>query len=112
MANELKINKCDKCFYIKDTSSPKVIVWIYVYDMLIIKRQIYDINATKHIQEQLRYKNIEVTDVFEKVLDKFKYLDFNIDKRNKCGNEKSFGVFKINTISLQYYKYSTVLEEY
>ena len=80
MANELKFNECDKCFYIKDTPSPKVIVWIYVYDMLIIKRQIYDINATKHIQEQLRYKNIEVTDVFEKVLDKFKYLDFYIDK--------------------------------
>ena len=81
LANEFKINECDKCFYIKDTPNHKVIVCFYVDDMLIIKRDISDVNATKHMLESnFDMKDIEVTDVIEKVLDKFKYLDFNIVK--------------------------------
>jgi len=81
LANEFKINECDKCFYIKDTPNHKVIVCFYVDDMLIIKRDISDVNATKHMLESnFDMKDIKVTDVIEKVLDKFKYLDFNIVK--------------------------------
>ena len=47
--------------------------------MLIIKRDTSDINATKHMLESnFDMKDIEVTNVIEKVLDKFMYLDFNI----------------------------------
>ena len=68
-------------FYSKDTPNHKVIVWIYVNDKLIIKRDISDINATKNMLESnFDMKDTEVTDVIEKVLDKFKYLDFNIVK--------------------------------
>ena len=49
--------------------------------MLIISRDTNDINATKHKLESNFYmKDIKVIDVIEKVLDKFKYLDFNIVK--------------------------------
>ena len=34
-------------FYIKDIPNHMVIIYFYVDDMLIIKRDIYDINATK-----------------------------------------------------------------
>ncbi|KAF3649136.1 putative tyrosyl-DNA phosphodiesterase 2-like [Capsicum annuum] len=47
LANKFKINKCDKCVYIKDTPNHQVIVCLYVDDMLIISRDISDINATK-----------------------------------------------------------------
>ena len=49
--------------------------------MLIIKRDTSDINATKHMLESnFDMKDIEVTNVIEKVLDKFEYLDSNIVK--------------------------------
>ena len=49
--------------------------------MLIIKRDISDINATKHMLESnFDMQDIEVTDVIEKLLDKFKYLNLNIFK--------------------------------
>ena len=47
LANEFKINECDKCVYIKETRNHQVIVCLYVDDMLIISRDISDINATK-----------------------------------------------------------------
>ena len=60
-------------FYIKDIANHKVVICFYVDDMLIIKRDIYDINATKPMLESnFDMKEIEVTDVIEKVLDKFK----------------------------------------
>ena len=81
LANEFKINECDKCFYIKDTPNHKVVVCFYADELLIIKRDISDVNATKHMLENnFDMKDIKVTDVIEKVLDKFKYLDFNIVK--------------------------------
>ena len=46
-------------------------VCFYVDDMLIIKRDISDINATKHMG-YFDMKEIEVPDVIGKVLDKFK----------------------------------------
>ena len=47
LANGFKINECDKCVYIKDTPNHQVIVCLYVDDILIISRDISDINATK-----------------------------------------------------------------
>ena len=101
LANGFKINECDKCVYIKDTPNHKVIVCLYVDDMLIISRDISDINATKRmLVSKFDMKDLGVADVIlgiriyrtpqglamsqshyiEKVLDKFKYLDFNIAK--------------------------------
>ena len=51
LANEFKINEFDKCIYIKDTLNHQVIVCLYVDDMLIISRDISDINATKRMLE-------------------------------------------------------------
>ena len=36
MSNGFKINKCDKCVYIKNTSKCYVIVCLYIDDILII----------------------------------------------------------------------------
>ena len=49
--------------------------------MLIIKRDISDINATKHmLKSNFNMKDIEVTNVILNVHDKFKYLNFSIIK--------------------------------
>ncbi|GKC11271.1 retrovirus-related pol polyprotein from transposon TNT 1-94, partial [Tanacetum coccineum] len=42
-----KINECDKCVYVKETSSGYVILCLYVDDMLIIGRNDKMINSTK-----------------------------------------------------------------
>ncbi|PHT73217.1 hypothetical protein T459_24002 [Capsicum annuum] len=100
-ANGFKINECDKCVYIKDTPNHQVIVCLYVDDMLIISRDISDINATKRMLEsKFDMKDLGVSDVIlgrrihrnlqglalsqshciENVLDKFKYIEFSIAK--------------------------------
>ncbi|PHT37062.1 putative plastid-lipid-associated protein 13, chloroplastic [Capsicum baccatum] len=64
LANGFKINECDKCVYIKDTPNHQVIVCLYVDDMLIISRDISDINATKRILEsKFDMKDLGVADV-------------------------------------------------
>ncbi|KAF3681871.1 putative phosphoserine aminotransferase, chloroplastic-like [Capsicum annuum] len=101
LANGFKINECDKCVYIKDTPNHQVIVCLYVDDMLIISRDIFDINATKQIFEsKFDMKDLGVADVIlgirihitlqglalsqsyyiKNVLDKFKYMEFGIAK--------------------------------
>ncbi|KAF3662699.1 hypothetical protein FXO37_12317 [Capsicum annuum] len=101
LANGFKINECDKCVYIKDTPNHQVIVCLYVNDMLIISRDISDINATKRMLEsKFDMKDLGVADVIlgirihrtpqrlalsqshyiKKVLDKFKYMEFGIAK--------------------------------
>lgn len=49
LKNELKINKCDKCVYIKNDMNHEFIFCLYVYDMLIMSKSIDDINATKRM---------------------------------------------------------------
>ena len=49
LSNGFKINECDKCVYIKNTPNYEVIVCLYVDDMLIISKNIIDINATKRM---------------------------------------------------------------
>ena len=47
MSNGFKINECDKCVYIKNTSKGYVIVCLYVDDMLIIGSNNDMIKTTK-----------------------------------------------------------------
>ena len=49
LANGFKINECDKCVYIKNVMNHEVIVCLYVDDMLIMSKEIDDINATKRM---------------------------------------------------------------
>ncbi|PHT89709.1 hypothetical protein T459_04822 [Capsicum annuum] len=101
LANGFKINECDKCVYIKDTLNHQVIVCLYVDDMLIISRDISDINTMKQMLEsKFGMKDLGVVDVIlgirihrtpqgltlsqyhyiENVLGKFKYMKFGIAK--------------------------------
>ncbi|CAN4102440.1 unnamed protein product [Withania somnifera] len=101
LANGFKINECDKYVNIKNTPSHQVTIYFYVNDMLIINRDISNINATKCIlASKFDMRDMRVADVIlwirihrtprglamsrshyiEKVLDKFKYLNFNIVK--------------------------------
>ncbi|CAN4126341.1 unnamed protein product [Withania somnifera] len=101
LANEFKINECDKCFYIKNTLNHQAIICLYVDDMLIIGRDVFDINATKWmLANKFNMKDLGVSNVIlgirihithqglalsqshyiEKVPNKFKYLNFNIAK--------------------------------
>ena len=60
-------------FYIKDIANHNVVIYFYVDDMLIIKRDTSDIKATKHMLESnFDRKEVKVTYVIEKVLQKFK----------------------------------------
>ena len=64
LANGFKINECDKYVYIKDTPNYQVIVCLYVDDMLIISRDISDINAMKRLLEsKFDMKDLGVADV-------------------------------------------------
>ncbi|KAF3621972.1 hypothetical protein FXO37_32515 [Capsicum annuum] len=103
LANGFKINECDKCVYIKDTPNHQFIVCLYVDNMLIISRDISDINVTKRMLEsKFDMKDLGVADVIlgirihrtpqslalsqshyiEKVLDKFKYMEFGYSDAN------------------------------
>ncbi|PHT44781.1 hypothetical protein CQW23_13939 [Capsicum baccatum] len=96
-----KINECDKCVYIKDTLNHQAIVCLYVDDMLIISREISDINVRKRMLEsKFDMKDLGVADVIlgirihrnpqrltlsqshyiKNLLDKFKYMEFGIAK--------------------------------
>ena len=97
LSNGFKINECDKCVYIKNTLNHEVIVCLYVDNMLIISKNIIDINATKRmLSKSFDMKDLGVADFIlgikiyrppqglalsqshyiDKVLDKFKYLNF------------------------------------
>ena len=97
LSNGFKINECDKCVYIKNTPNHEVIVCLYVDDMLIISKNIIDINATKRmLSKSFDMKDLGVADFIlgikiyrtpqglelsqshyiDKVLNKFKYLNF------------------------------------
>ena len=101
LANGFKINECDKCVYIKNIPNHEVIVCLYVVDMLIMNKEIDDINSTKRmLSNKIDMKDLGVADLIlgvriiktphglalsqshyiEKVLDKFKYLNFNVVK--------------------------------
>ena len=59
LANGFKINECDKCVYIKNVMNHEVIVCLYVDDMLIMIKEIDNINATRCIVvQQVRYEGL------------------------------------------------------
>ena len=101
LADGFKINECDKCVYIIKVMNHEVIVCLYVDDMFIMSKEIDDINATKRmLSNKFDMKDLGVADLIlgvriiktpqglalsqshyiEKVLDKFKYLNFNVVK--------------------------------
>ncbi|GJR39735.1 zinc finger, CCHC-type containing protein [Tanacetum coccineum] len=59
-----KINECDKCVYVKDTSSGYVIMCLYVDDMLIIGSNDKMIKSTKEmLKSKFDMKDIGLADV-------------------------------------------------
>ena len=96
MSNGFRINDCDKCVYVKDTTFGSVIVCLYVDDMLIIGSNNDIIKAAKRmLTSQFDMKDLGVADVIlgmkisrksdghilsqshcvKKVLEKFKKYD-------------------------------------
>ena len=64
LANEFKINECDKCVYIKTILNHEVIVCLYVDDMLIMSKDIDNINATKRmLSSKFDMKDLGVADL-------------------------------------------------
>lgn len=101
LANGFRFNECDKCSYIKNVMNHEVIVCLYVDDILIMSKEIDDINATKRmLSSKFDMKDLGVADLIlgvriiktpqglalsqshynEKVLDKFNYLNFYVVK--------------------------------
>ena len=85
VVNWFKINECDKCVYIKDTPNQEVILCLYVNDILIMSKDIANIKATKHIGIKiLKTPNgltLSQTHYIQKILEKFKFLNFKRAKR-------------------------------
>jgi hypothetical protein len=64
MSNGFRINECDKCVYVKNTTSGYVIVCLYVDDMLIIGSNNDIIKATKRmLNSNFDMKDLGVADV-------------------------------------------------
>ena len=64
LANGFKINECDKCVYIKKVMNHEVIVCLYIDDMLIMSKEIDDINATKRmLSSKFDMKDLGVADL-------------------------------------------------
>uniref|UniRef100_A0A2N9EBZ3 Reverse transcriptase Ty1/copia-type domain-containing protein n=1 Tax=Fagus sylvatica TaxID=28930 RepID=A0A2N9EBZ3_FAGSY len=64
MSNGFRINECDKCVYVKNTTSGYVIVCLYVDDMLIMSSNNGIIKATKRmLNSKFDMKDLGVADV-------------------------------------------------
>ena len=64
MLNEFKINKVDKCVYVKNTDKGYVIVCLYIDDMLILGNNDHIIKSTKKIlTNKFDMKNLGVADI-------------------------------------------------
>jgi hypothetical protein len=64
MSNGFQINECDKCVYVKNTTSGCVIVCLYVDDMLIMDSNNDIIKATKRIlNSKFDKKDLGVVDL-------------------------------------------------
>uniref|UniRef100_A0A2N9EQN5 Integrase catalytic domain-containing protein n=1 Tax=Fagus sylvatica TaxID=28930 RepID=A0A2N9EQN5_FAGSY len=64
MSNGFRINECDKCVYVKNTTSGYVIVCLYVDDMLIMGSNNDIIKATKRmLNSKFDMKDLGVADV-------------------------------------------------
>ena len=64
MSNGFRINECDKCVYVKNTTSSYVIICLYVDDMLIMGSNNDIIKATKRmLNSKFDMKDLGVADV-------------------------------------------------
>ena len=64
LSNGFKINECDKCVYIKDTTNQEVILCLYVDGMLIMIKYIVNIKTTKRmLASKFDMKDLGVADV-------------------------------------------------
>ena len=62
-ANGFMINDCDKCVYIKNIMNHELIVCLYVDGMLIMSKEIDDVNATKRmLSSKFDIKDLGVVD--------------------------------------------------
>ncbi|GJT14034.1 retrovirus-related pol polyprotein from transposon TNT 1-94 [Tanacetum coccineum] len=88
-----KINECDKCVYVKDTSSGYVILCLYVDDMLIIGSKDKMIKSTKDmLKSKFDMKDMSLADVIlgikiirthnGPVLNQAHYVDKNLNTHN------------------------------
>ena len=53
LADDFKINECDKCVYVKDTKYGYVILCLYVDEMLIIGSDVKMVKYTKAIKHKV-----------------------------------------------------------
>nr|GEV58927.1 retrotransposon protein, putative, Ty1-copia subclass [Tanacetum cinerariifolium] len=115
-----KINKCDKCVYVKDTSSGYVILCLYVGDMLIVGSNDKMIKSTKHMLKlQFDMKDMGLADVILRikiirtqnglVLSQAHYVDkiLNIHNARNSGQARTL----IDTIS-RLSRHPAVIEGY
>ena len=64
LSNGFKINKCDKCVYVKNTHNGFVILCLYVDDMLIMGSDSEVVKATKRLlTNKFDMKDMGVADV-------------------------------------------------
>ena len=64
MVNGFKINKCDKCVYVKNTERGSIIICLYVDDMLIMGSNNEVIKTTKKMfNNKFNMKDLGVADV-------------------------------------------------
>ena len=97
LANNLKINECDKCVYVKDTENGYVILCLYINDMLIISSDEKIVKSTKvKLSTKFDIKDMKLADVIigVKILRTFDGLVFSqlhyVDKiLNKFGKNDS-----------------------
>ena len=68
MSHGFKINKCDKCVYVKDTELGYVIVCLYVDDMLIVGSDDKMIASTKNmLNSRFDMKDMGLVDVILRI---------------------------------------------
>jgi hypothetical protein len=97
LLNEFKINKVDKCVYVKNTYKGYVIVCLYIDDMLILGNNDHIIKSTKKIlTNKFDMKNLGVADIIlgiqisrtydELLLSQSHYIGKILDRISKGNN--------------------------
>jgi len=97
LLNEFKINKVDKCVYVKNTYKGYVIVCLYIDDILILGNNDHIIKSTKKIlTNKFDMKNLGVADIIlgiqisrtydELLLSQSHYIGKILDRISKGNN--------------------------
>jgi hypothetical protein len=64
LSNNFKINKCDKCVYVKTKNKGYLIICFYVDDMLILGNNKHMIKSTKNnLTNKFDLKDLGVADI-------------------------------------------------